>query len=139
MLITKRFKHCIHKWYSCDDCRDVYSRYRERLAVIELDECGSALSLSVYDPHSEYGFDTQSVRNATIESWNENVLIFKGAIGRVGVKIEIELAPQNGDILKLTKHSSNGGYLLLTNDKNTFQNEITELHNKQVREDYPRY
>ena len=132
MLITKRFKHCIHKWYHHEECRDVYSRYGERLAVIEFDECGSTLSLSIYDTHSEYGFDTQSVRNATIESWNENALIFKGAIGRVGVKIEIELDTQNGDIVKLTEHYSNGGYLLLTNDKDTFQNEIVELQNKQV-------
>lgn len=133
MLITKRFKHCIHKWYSCDDCY-VYSSCGERLVVIELDECGSTLSLSIYDPYSEYGFDTQSVCNATIESWNENVLIFKGAIGRVGVKIEIELDSQNGDIVKLTEHYSNGGYLMLTNDDSTLQNEIIELQNKQVRE-----
>ena len=115
MLITKRFKHCIHKWYHHEECRDVYSRYGERLAVIEFDECGSTLSLSIYDTHSEYGFDTQSVRNATIASWNENILIFKGAIGRVGAKIEIELDPQNGDIVKVTEHYSNGGYLMLTN------------------------
>ena len=117
MLITKKFNYCVCNSYSQEEGRDVYSRYGERLAVIEFDECGSTLSLSIYDPHSEYGFDAQSVRNATIESWNENVLIFKGAIGRVGVKIEIELDPQNGDIVKLTEHYSNGGYRLLTNDK----------------------
>jgi hypothetical protein len=133
MLITKRFKHCIHKWYSCDDC-NVYRSCGERITILELDECGSTLSLSVYDSNSERGFDTQSVCNATIESWNENVLIFKGAIGRVGVKIEIELDSQNGDIVKLTEHYSNGGYLMLTNDDSTLQNEIIELQNKQVRE-----
>ena len=134
MLITKTFKHCISKRYHHEKCRDVYSRYGERLAVIEFDECGSTLSLSIYDTHSEYGFGTQSVRNATIESWNENALIFKGTIGRVGVKIEIELDSQSGDIVKLTEHYSNGGYLLLTNDDSTLQNEIIELQNKQVRE-----
>ena len=132
MLITKTFKHCISKRYHHEECRDVYSRYGERLAVIEFDECGSTLSLSIYDTHSEYGFDTQSVRNATIESWNENVLIFKGSISRIGVKVQIELDPKNGDIVKLTEHHSNGGYLLLTNDENTSQNEIVELQNKQV-------
>ena len=117
MLITRTFKYCISKSWS-DIERSVVTRiYGERIAIMEFDECGSTLSLSIYDPHSEYGFDAQSVHNATIESWNENVLIFKGAIGRVGVKIEIELDPQNGDIVKLTEHYSNGGYRLLTNDK----------------------
>lgn len=139
MLITKKFNYCVCNSYSQEEGRYIYRYYGERLAVLELDECGSMLSLSIYDPHSEYGFDTQSVRNATIESWNENVLIFKGSISRIGVKVQIELDPKNGDVVKLTEHYSNGGYLLLTNDKNTFQNEIIELQNKQVRKnDSPR-
>ena len=102
MLITKPFKYSIstrYNWYNGIDYNYVYTKYGEMLALLEIDECGSTLSLSIYDPHSEYGFDTQSVCNATIESWNKNVLIFKGAIGRVGVKIEIELDSQNGDVV----------------------------------------
>ena len=134
MLIIRTFKYCISKSRS-DIERSVVTRiYGERIDIMEFDECGSTLSLSIYDPHSEYGFDTQSVCNATIESWNENVLIFKGAIGRVGVKIEIELDSQNGNIVKLTEHYSNGVYLMLTNEDSTLQNEIIELQNKQVRE-----
>ena len=134
MLITKKFNYCVRNSYSQEEGRYIYRCYGERLAVLELDECGSMLSLSIYDPHSKYGFDTQSVCNATIESWNENVLIYKGSISRIGVKVQIELDPKNGDIVKLTEHHSNGGYLLLTNDENTSQNEIVELQNKQVEQ-----
>ena len=87
MLITKPSKYSISTWYKGIGYNGyVYKKYGEMLALLELDECGSTLSLSVYDSNSERGFDTQSVRNATIELWNENVLIFKGAIGRVGGK-----------------------------------------------------
>ena len=135
MLITKRFKHCIHKWYHHEECRDVYSRYGERLAVIEFDECGSTLSLSIYDPRSDHGFFDWSIQNAAIESWNDNVLSFTAIIGwGRRVRIEIELNPQNGEIKKLTKYYSDKEYLMLTNDDSTFQNKIIELQNKQVRE-----
>lgn len=139
MLITKTFKHCISKRYHHEECRDVYSRYGEMLALLELDECGSTLSLSIYDPHSDRGVFDRPIQNAAIESWNDNVLTFTAvrAFGR-RVRIEIELNPQNGEIKKLTKYYSEKEYLMLTNEEAALQNEITKLQNKLVREYHPR-
>ena len=141
MLITKPFKYSISTWYKGIGYNGyVYEKYGEMLALLELDECGSTLSLSIYDPHSDRGVFDRPIQNAAIESWNDNVLTFTAvrAYGR-RVRIEIELNPQNGEIKKLTKYYSEKEYLMLTNEEAAFQNEITELHNKQVREDYPRY
>lgn len=141
MLITKTFKYSISTWYKGIGYNGyVYEKYGEMLALLELDECGSTLSLSIYDPHSDRGVFDRPIQNAAIESWNDNVLTFTAvrAYGR-RVRIEIELNPQNGEIKKLTKYYSEKEYLMLTNEEAAFQNEITELHNKQVREDYPQY
>ena len=141
MLITKPFKYSISTWYKGIGYNGyVYKKYGEMLALLELDECGSTLSLSIYDPRSDHGFFDWSIQNAAIESWNDNVLTFTAvrAYGR-RVRIEIELNPQNGEIKKLTKYYSEKEYLMLTNEEETFQNKITELQNKQVREnDSPR-
>lgn len=138
MLITKPFKYSIstrYKWYNGIDYNYVYTKYGEMLALLELDECGSTLSLSIYDPHRDRGGFDRSIQNATIESWNDNVLSFTAIIGwGRRVRIEIELNPQNGEIKKLTKYYSDKEYLMLTNDDSTFQNKIIELQNKQVRE-----
>ena len=141
MLITKTFKYSISTWYNGIGYNGyVYDKYGEMLALLELDECGSTLSLSIYDSHSDRGVFDRSIQNAAIESWNDNVLTFTAvrAYGR-RVRKEIELNPQNGEIKTLTKYYSEKEYLMLTNEEAAFQNEITELHNKQVREDYPRY
>ena len=143
MLITKPFKYSIstwYNWYNGIDYNYVYTKYGEMLALLELDECGSTLSLSIYDPHSDRGVFDRPIQNAAIESWNDNVLTFTAvrAYGR-RVRIEIELNPQNGEIKKLTKYYSEKEYLMLTNEEEAFQNKITELQNKQVREnDSPR-
>lgn len=137
MLITKPFKYSIstwYNWYNGIDYNYVYTKYGEMLALLEIDECGSTLSLSIYDPRSERGFFDRSIQNAAIESWNDNVLSFTAIIGYGRrVRIEIELNPQNGEI------NSEEEYLMLTNDDSTLQNKIIELQNKQVREnDSPR-
>ena len=145
MLITKPFKYSISTWYKWYnryngiDYNYVYTKYGEMLALLEIDECGSTLSLSIYDPRSDHGFFDRSIQNATIESWNENVLTFTAirAYGR-RVRIEIELNPQNGEIKKLTKYYSEKEYLMLTNEEAALQNEITKLQNKLVREYHPR-
>ena len=117
-----------------------YTKYGEMLALLEIDECGSTLSLSIYDPHRDRGGFDRSIQNATIESWNDNVLSFTAIIGwGRRVRIEIELNPQNGEIKKLTKYYSEKEYLMLTNEEEAFQNKITELQNKQVREFRPLY
>ena len=138
MLITKPFKYSIstwYNWYNGIDYNYVYTKYGEMLALLEIDECGSTLSLSIYDPHSERGFFDRSIQNAAIESWNDNVLSFTAIIGYGRrVRIEIELNPQNGEIKKLTKYYSEEEYLMLTNDDSTLQNKIIEQQNKQVRE-----
>lgn len=141
MLITKPFKYSISTWYNSIDYNDyVYKKYGKMLALLELDECGSTLSLSIYDTHSDRGGFDRSIQNATIESWNDNVLSFTAIIGYGRrVRIEIELNPQNGEINKLTKYYSEKEYLMLTNEEAAFQNEITKLQNKQVREYHPRY
>lgn len=144
MLITKPFKYSIstrYKWYyGLDYYGYVYTKYGEMLALLEIDECGSTLSLSIYDPHRDRGGFDRSIQNATIESWNDNVLSFTAIIGwGRRVRIEIELNPQNGEIKKLTKYYSEKEYLMLTNEEEAFQNKITELQNKQVREFRPLY
>ena len=143
MLITKTFKYSIstwYNWYNGIDYNYVYTKYGEMLALLKLDECGSTLSLSIYDPHSDRGVFDRPIQNAAIESWNDNVLTFTAvrAYGR-RVRIEIELNPQNGEIKKLTKYYSEKEYLMLTNEEEAFQNKITELQNKLVREFRPLY
>lgn len=141
MLITKTFKYSISTWYNGIGYNGyVYDKYGEMLALLELDECGSTLSLSIYDPHSDRGVFDRPIQNAAIESWNDNVLTFTAvrAYGR-RVRIEIELNPQNGEIKKLTKYYSEKEYLMLTNEEAALQNEITKLQNKIVREYHPRY
>ena len=59
MLITKPSKYSIstwYNWYNGIDYNYVYTKYGEMLALLELDECGSTLSLSIYDPRSDHGF-----------------------------------------------------------------------------------
>lgn len=141
MLITKTFKYSISTWYNGIGYNGyVYDKYGEMLVLLELDECGSTLSLSIYDPHSDRGVFDRPIQNAAIESRNDNVLTFTAirAFGR-RVRIEIELNPQNGEIKKLTKYYSEKEYLMLTNEEAALQNEITKLQNKLVREYHPRY
>ena len=116
MLITKTFKHCISKRYHHEECRDVYSRYGERLAVIEFDECGSTLSLSVHDPQIATGSNLIPINNAALESWNDNVLKFGGYCRSRWTNVYIELDPQDGNIKRVTVGDPNGIGTILTNE-----------------------
>lgn len=116
MLITRTFKYCIHKAYSDIEQKIVTQIAGERMVVMEFDECGSTLSLSVHNPHTDRGFDLQPISNATLESWNDNVLKFGGYRGSRWTNVYIELDSQNGKIKKLTIGDLNGICSILTNE-----------------------
>ena len=116
MLITRTFKYCIHKSYSDIEQKIVTQITGERMVVMEFDECGSTLSLSVHNPHADKGFDSQPISNATLESWNDNVLKFGGYCGARWQNVYIELDPQDGKIKRITTGDPDGSCAILTNE-----------------------
>lgn len=86
------------------------------MVVMEFDECGSTLSLSVHNPHTDRGFDLQPISNATLESWNDNVLKFGGYRGSRWTNVYIELDSQNGKIKRITTGDPDECCTILTNE-----------------------
>ena len=117
MLITRTFKYCIHKAYSDIEQKIITQIAGGRMVVMEFDECGSTLSLSVHNPHTDRGFDLQPISNATLESWNDNVLKFGGYCGIRWTNVYIELDSQDGKIKRITTGDPNECCAILTNEK----------------------
>ena len=116
MLITQTFKYCIHKSWS-DIERSIVARiYGERIAIMEFDECGSTLSLSVHDPQMAMGSNLIPINNAALESWNDNVLKFGGYCRSRWTNVYIELDPQDGNIKRVIVGDPNGICTILTNE-----------------------
>lgn len=116
MLIIRTFKYCISKSWS-DIERSVVTRiYGERIAIMEFDDCGSTLSLSVHDPQIATGSNLIPINNAALESWNDNVLKFGGYCRSRWTNVYIELDPQDGNIKRVTVGDPNGIGTILTNE-----------------------